>query len=351
MAAVGADVSVVSKQKHLINWPQSAVIGAPPNLLARWDYIETLPFDGVVIFTPDFREVMTPGKTVTYQKVFSDSKLAELAKRFKRVKNNFLMVWAAPAPLDAFDNWDGIIANFAVYAKAAKNAECLGVVFDNEQYRGGIWNYPQNVLHADSHSIEQYRVQMRLRGKQIMTAMISEFPDVQFMSAHGPYWSEPQAYVVIRSVADQLPANTGNLAGAFLSGFVAASVAARAQGNSPKYIDGGELYSMRTQQEFSYAYNWRKNTVASNVTKSLSIPESLRTNWAKNISISFGLYNLPFNKPMNPLILRTTLEYSLREADDLVWFYSDGMDWYTPGSVSQAWIDAASDGFKAGANP
>lgn len=177
---VSPDVSIESKQKHLINWPQSAVIGAPPNLLDRWDYIETLPFDGVVIFTPDFRVVMTPGKTVTYQKVYADSQLGDLAKKFKRVKNNFLMIWAAPAPLDAFDNWDGIIANFAVYAKAAKNAGCLGIVFDNEQYRGGIWNYPQNVLHSDSYSIEPYRVQMRLRGKQIMAAMISEFPGVQF---------------------------------------------------------------------------------------------------------------------------------------------------------------------------
>jgi hypothetical protein len=63
------------------------------------------------------------------------------------------------------------------------------------------------------------------------------------------------------------------------------------------------------------------------------------------VSISFGLYNL---WDATPAIIRNTMEYSLKSADDMVWFYSAGMDWYSPGGVSQDWMNALRDGINAG---
>jgi len=102
-------------------------------LLNDSDYIETFPFNGIVIFTPEFRDAMT-SKTLTYKQVFTDSKLGELSERFIKVKNNFLMVWTAPPPLDAFNDWNQYIANLSVFAKAANDAGCKGIIFEDEQY-------------------------------------------------------------------------------------------------------------------------------------------------------------------------------------------------------------------------
>ncbi len=361
-AAFQADInSVADTIKHMINWPQSHISGAPANLIDNWDYIETLPFDGVVIFIPTFRNVMSDS-ILTYQSVYHDSKLSQLAEKFDKVHNNFLMAWSAAPPLDAFDNWDQIFANFAVYAKAAHDAGCSGIVFDDEQYyrdyskpdgKGGIWEYPLDVKYSSIYTAAEYRVQMRLRGRQMMEAMIAQFPDIQIIVTHGPYWSEPQAFIDLPKLNEQIPAfiqGEKMLVGSLFAGFVEASVVAKGQGHSPKVIDGGEIYSTSfTRAEYKQKYyDWRKYTIASNSVNSLSIPESLRPDWPDNVSISYGLYN---KWGMTSSILRKAIEYSLSGADDLIWYYSEDQDWYVPGAIPEEWMDAVTDGFAAGQLP
>ncbi len=181
-------------RKRLIGWPEEGAQGTPANLIAKWDHVETLPFDGHVIFLPhlQFHNLMTPGSVLTYQQAYVDSRLAELSLKFKRVKHNYLMAWCNRA--EFFDDalWPTIVQNFAHLAKAARITGISGIVFDNEQYIQPVWDYPLAVNHAATHTIDQYRAQVRLRGKQVMAAMIAEFPNIEVLTSHGPFWSEPK---------------------------------------------------------------------------------------------------------------------------------------------------------------
>ncbi len=334
-------------QKHCISWQMDALKGTPAYLIDHWDYIETLPFDGVVIFPANYRyqAIMQPGQTITYNEIYTTWRLGELSAKFNKVKHNYLISWCRKA--EFFDDaiWPTIVQNFANLAKAAKDAGIAGIIFDNEQYIENPWNYPSSVDHSGTYSLEQYRTQVRLRGKQVMAAMIAEFPNIELMTSHGPYWSEPtfNQQFLPNPVYDD-----GELAGSFFAGFVEAVIDAKAAGHSPKAIDGGEFYKPRTIQEFEDLYQFRKNTMPSAANNSAQIPVSLRPLWPANVNISFGTYNLGNEAPMDPSIMRTTFEYATRRADDIVWLYSEGQDWYVSGGVSTDWINAIKDGFIAG---
>lgn len=334
-------------QKHCLLWPEEGATGTPAYLIDRWSFIETLPFDGVVIFPPNYlyHTVMQPGQTVSYQQVYTDSRLGELSAKFNKVKHNYLMAWCRKAEFFDDATWTTIVQNFANYAKAAKDAGIAGIVFDNEQYIENPWKYPDAVDYSSTKTLAQYQAQVRLRGKQVMAAMIAQFPNIEVITAHGPHWSEPKFNELL------LPNPTYGdvqLAGSFYIGFVEAVIDAKAAGKSPKAIDAGEFYKPRTVQEFDDLYQFRKTYMASTENNSAQIPASLRSTWASNFSVSQAVSNQTQEAPQSPAIMRTTMENAARRADDVVWFYSVKLDWYTSGAVSQDWITAVRDGFNAG---
>src|SRR3712207_7225783 len=48
----------------------------------------------------------------------------------------------------------------------------------NEEYRGGLFNYPENCSAPDK-SLGEYQDQARLRGREVMRAMTEEFPGLR----------------------------------------------------------------------------------------------------------------------------------------------------------------------------
>jgi hypothetical protein len=201
--------------------------------------------------------------------------------------------------------------------------------------------YPDAVDYSATKTLAQYQTQVRLRGKQVMAAMIAQFPNIEIFVPHGPYWSEPkfnQQFLPNPTYSD------GQLAGSFFAGIVEAVVDAKAAGNSPKAIDGGEFYKPRTVQEFDDLYQFRKNYMPSADNNSAQIPSSLRPSWTANVSAACAVSNLTDEAPQNATIMRSTMEYATRRCDDIVWFYSQGMDWYTSGSVD-AILDEYYNGF------
>ena len=119
-------------------------------------------------------------------------------------------------------------------------------------------NYPEDVAYSSTYSLKEYRDQARLRGKQMMLAMTSEFPDIEVITAHGPYLSESSAPGPLFpgwQTANELiePLFVGFMEG--LNG-------------TAKNIDGGELYTLRSASDFQKTYDWRKTTIASNIVNS-----------------------------------------------------------------------------------
>lgn len=313
----------------------------PANIVANLSYIETLPFDGISIQAdPAAHNIMSPNSALTYASIY-DNNLKLVQGIFKKFTDNYAVVFVSK-PGDFFNDkaWNVVVNNWRLFARAAKAAGLKGIVFDNEAYSLQLLNYPANVDSSSKYTLQQYRDQARLRGKQIMTACVEEFPDIKIMSYHGPYVSEPKFTLMNQGMI--------NLVGAFFTGMVEGS------GTSGYNISGGEVYGLRTVAEFESHYQWVKYTIASAANNSPNIPTALRADWSNKVGISFGTYNTtyPAGVTMNPTILRTTLENALRRCDDFVWFYVNWSEiWLTPPGTTaqQPWL-AAISGAKAAVN-
>lgn len=319
----------------------------PANLVANQSYIETLPFDGVGVFAlPACLEAMNKGRICTYAEIY-DNNFKLMQGKFTKVTYNWSFIFIGE-PADWYDNasWNQVINNWRLFARASKAAGFVGIVFDNEGYGSKGWNYlydyPGQVDSSSKYTLEQYRVQAHLRGHQIMQACVEEFPNIQVMFYHGPYLSE------IKSTVDKPLSGGTELLGAFFSGFVEATI-----GTQACMQDGGECgYAYRTLAQFQNSYNWRKDTIASEMVNSPNIPVALRPNWPQKVKISYGLYPRDQNPPaMTPTVMRSAMEYALRTCDDVVWFYSEARtSWLAPGNAdAQTWLPSIS-GAKAAVN-
>jgi hypothetical protein len=304
------------------------------NIVKNIAYINTLPFDGIILNGGEiaFRnDAFKSTRPFSYNEILS--LLTPLAGKFTNLKYNFLQIDAVKSA-DFFDDWSVIINNWRLTARALKAAgpEFAGILFDNEEYYVGkmIWTYPADVDYASTKTQDQYIVQARLRGKQIMEACVAEFPEIKIITVHGPYTSEPKANVVNQG-------KRGILAGAFFAGMV--------EGQGPKSlsIDGGEVYSLRTVSDFAIHYEFRKFTIASPAWDSPLIPASIRPFWPDRVNISFGVDdNTPGFPTMTPAVFKTILENSLNRCDDFVWFFSEGLPGYQylSGGAPIEWINA-----------
>ena len=315
-------------------------IPTPAFIAANKAFLETQPFHGVVAYLRNdstgvnvTTKVMTPTplSVATIASVLAPLK----GQSWTRLTRNFGLVQGSTPP-DVFDDWSVVIQNFANCAQALKEAGLVGICFDNEQYFQPWGDYPSGARYYSSRSLDDYRAQMRLRGKQVMEAMVAVFPNIAVITLHGPSVSEPFAPSSLKFPQWQ----SGNeLLGPFYAGFM------EGVGGSPALnIDGGELYTLRSAADFINSYNWRKFDEASAGVNSPFIPPALRAVWSGRISISYGVYDRPFGgAPMDPAILESTLKNALRQADHYVWFYTEGGTFLRPpsaGGATAPWVDA-----------
>lgn len=316
--------------QYLINAPQNSLRNGPAYIRDHFAHIESLPFDGMTINTPSTTLVMK-NTTRSYQAMSND--FAPLnGLTFTRLKHNFAAV-SVDRPADFFDDWSVAIANFRTLARVLKERGIEGIFFDNEEYRGRLFNYPDDCSYQ-SKSLTEYQTQARLRGKQVMEAIAAEFPEIVFMVYHGPYagFSGTPSNVA----PGQLQPSLYELQAAFSVGLI------EGMDSLGRFVDGGELYGNRTVADFQNAYDFRKTGMASAAVNCPFIPTYLRPVWPQKVSISYGFYNYgwPSGMTMDPGIMRTTLERALRRCDDYVWIYFEDLNWNAPGEIPEAWVDA-----------
>ncbi len=311
----------------------------PSFVSANLAFLESQPFDGLVVYLRDpgmtsnvTQKTMT-NAPVTYENaLWVMSPLATLA--FTNLKQNLGLIQGSSPP-DFFDDWSVPIQNFANVARAAKDSGLKGICFDNEQYAAPWGDYGGQTKYAATKSLADYEAQARLRGKQVMEAMVAQFPDIVVLTLHGPYVSEPDAPPALEFPQWQ----SGNeLLGPYFAGFMEGA------GDSACCMDGGELYSLRTAAQFDAAYNWCKNTLPSDAVNCAFIPPALRTVWPGRSCISYGVYDCPWGGAgMDPTILRSTINNALQRADRYVWFYAEASTYLLPpaaGGAPAEWVDA-----------
>src|SRR6185295_917790 len=259
----------------------------PAFVAANKAFLETQPFNGLVVYLRNDAAGFNASTKTTTTTPLSASDLATLLAplrntTFTTLRENFGLIQGTTPP-DFFDDWTIPVANFAAVARALKDAGLKGIVFDNEQYFSPWGNFPSGCKYV-ARTLAEYQAQARLRGRQVMEAMIAQFPEIAVITLHGPYVSEPRVPTPLFPV--WYTAN--ELFGAFFTGMMEGLTGAALK------IDGGELYHLRSADEFNRSYTWRKTTMPSDAFNCAFIPPALRPAWPGKSSICFGVYDRPF---------------------------------------------------------
>lgn len=300
--------------------------------------LDALPFDGLTFQMANSLSFTVQTQTaVTYsqfQTALAPVKTAQ--QSMTRLKKNFVMVYSTPAG-DLFSDWTTVINNFANLALACKDAGIAGILYDIEEYSGSALSYPAN---AAGKTVTEAQAQTQLRGKQIMDAMRSAWPEVAILVTYGAWLSEGRTATTWNAagVAYNDVAWANQLRGCFSVGLMESAI-----GTAATVIDGGEVYTPRSLAQFETVKAWQKTGMPAN---SPLIPVALRSAWPTKLSASFGVYDTTWQGAAmeDATTWQSTLTNALRTADAYVWTYIEKYDYLGGGwpttPVPQAWINA-----------
>ncbi|MGL5012086.1 MAG: calcium-binding protein [Paracoccaceae bacterium] len=297
-------------------------------------HIDTLPFDGIAVNIPQSWSAMSPDVSVTRADL---EYWLEPLRSFNQGRNNWLTI-EVDDPGDVFDDaaWARVVDNWRLMAEVARNLGFEGILFDNEQYQGKWQNWPEDYPpEAVAIGQDAYQAQTSLRGKQIAEAVASVWSDAKIGFAHGPYISvDPEP---------GRPTQTGGaelyeLYGPFFTGF------AEGAGPAMRMVDGGEIYALRTAEEFQWFQDWRSNTVPQKI--DWAVDPDLIANWDSRIDHATMVYTdeWPIGTPQTPDSLTSTLLNAFDNSEGTVYLYNERahIDWLTAGQTPQEWLDAVS---------
>jgi hypothetical protein len=301
--------------------------------------MEQTPFDGVVfhpkgdlLWTGWGKRAFTPAEV---QPSIDDLK----ATTFTRLTHNFLRFNTAPADIDWFDDHAAVLNNARLMARLAKEGKCKGLLFDIEQYNGQLFNYAKQ-RDAKTRSFDEYAQQVRLRGREVMTAFQDEFPGLTVFLTFG--YSLP--HLETGGDVAKLPKASYGLLAPFLDGLLDAAA------GDTRLVDGYEIsYGYKDTTRFPKALATMKTGV-------LPFVKADPAKYAKHFSASFGLWmdhdwrkkgwntEDPSKNFYTPEAFEASLRAALRHADEYVWIYTETPRWWTaegkPAKLPKAYDEA-----------
>jgi hypothetical protein len=255
-------------------------------------------------------------------------------------------------PGDLYDDatWTRVANNFKALAQAANELNqqggysFKGIFFDDESSRvGGFFPFDCEVYGAETttDTCATRQGKMAERGKQIMAAMLSVWPDLTWVQLHTPAVSVP-GYDDTPLPSDASKTYGGDfdfeyedyeLAGPFFAGLAEAVHEAQ----TGFVVSGGNIYKLRNQRDFD-AHESYVDTMGSD-TSLAWLPASLNGEvWKTTVKVGFGVYNKDF-PPLPPLpykdlaVPAEKLKNARCTADELVFLYiepseSPSANWY-----------------------
>lgn len=304
-------------------------------ILENRAYIESLPFEGMVINIPASWSAMSPGVVIREGDV--REWLAPLAD-FNANKFNYLVI-ENNKPGDLFDDaaWAQAAANWRVIATVAQETGFRGILFDNEEYAAHWDNFPDDVDAAGrARGLDAYRAQAQARGLQIMQGVVSVFPAAQIAVAHGPYLSVPPGAGAVPAITLQAGGwQDQELSGPFFTGLVAGAAAAQT------VIDAGELYALRSADDFAASRAYR-NALGPLIPWPTG-PDVV-TDWSARVDAGHMIYTntYPEGFDQSPASLTTTLRNALPHSEGAVFIFTEAAhaDFFIPNAGADAWIAA-----------
>ena len=332
------------------------------NFASRAAYINTLPFSGFTMVGNTYTDRIMESNTTLLPYTYIWNEVKDV-KDLYPTKSNFLTVHMH-YPGDFWDDgiWSNVIQNFKTLAKVAKNLGYRGIVYDDEAYdveSHKMINYKHNNNWYDvdayknpNYTFAQHSAKITERFKQIMQAMVSEYPAIDVLYYHSPAEGHIEANDGINGhpvIVDVGLEREHEWAGAMFTGFK------KGLSHQATLHDMGEDYKLRTQSHFDDAYTWRKYTIATDATNNIVdatqhwiLPQEERASWAKEINVDFMVSNEPLNSSYGEFNttnkveltdMKTTLERALDKSDKYVTFYSASSSDNQRGKVSLDWLN------------
>jgi len=340
VAALGGAAEVGEKKLVAVGWDM-------PNaerLRANYQAMDALPFRGSSLRftgrgnTPflDFAHGRDIWKPEDIAQITEDLAAAQP----QRLTDCFLDVKATPGDVDWFDDegWATIVDHWRTAARVAKRGGIAGILFDPESYRNAQFGY-KDQPQAGEHSFEEYTRMARQRGREVMTAVTEEYPEITIfglfmLSIFGPQVDQP---------TPALATNRYGLYPGFIDGWL------DGVGDDVTLVDGCEsAYRFNSDVEHLAAANLIRNKC-----QRLISPEN-RYRYRAQVQVSFGLYLDAYVNPpdsswyidpgeQTPLQrLEANLTSALNAADEYVWLYGEQASWWTtphPTAEAKRWVE------------
>ena len=247
------------------------------------------------------------------------------ATTLRRFTHNFLRFNTAPGDLDWFDDHAAALGNARLAATLARAGRCAGVLFDVEEYQGGLFTYPKQ-RDAKTKSWEGYAAQARRRGREVMGAFQDGFPDLTVFLTFGHTLPRTKSGAGKTPLAE---CEYGLLA-PFLDGMVEA-----ARGGA-RLVDGFELsYGYKEQAQFDEGYRMMREGVLPIVADPAK--------YGGVVSAGFGLWMDydwrkngwdaadPSKNDFTPEGFGASVRRALGRSDEYVWVYTETPRWWSEG--------------------
>ncbi len=306
-------------------------------LLDHLAEMEKQPFDGVML---ELTGRTAEGKPCVLRSAFSSEKwqpawfqtnIDQLrACKFKRFTDNFITIGANPGDVDWFDDagWRQVVEHWRVAAWIAKQSGCKGILFDPEPYTPPHLQFGYTAQAGRKrHTFNQYAEKARQRGRQVMQAVVKEYPTITLFC----YFMNSVS-AAATGKADPRPA-----------------LAAEGYGLYPAMVDGWldvapPSVVLVDGCESAYLYNSREQFLeaASQMKvacQELVSPEN-RAKYRAQVQASFGIYlDAYWNPKGSPWYidgrggsrverLRANTSNALAAADEYVWIYGEQHRWW-----------------------
>lgn len=330
--------------------------GLPDTQYVRdhWREMEAMPLDGLGILVAIDREAWQRGvkgdsnqlgRQVMGQRQFRAEDFRESindlkAARWHSFTDNFLPVAlslsASAEGLNWFDDarWHTVENNFRIVAKIAADGRAKGLIFDPEHYGYMLFSYQSQSKQVD-HTYEEYQRMARQRGREVMKAIASEFPDATLLSFYG-HTLLLKEFRGRRSFAEA----DYNLLPAFYDGLL------EAMGPRACLYDGFE---------FSYGYKQRERFLEgySKIHQSGVSISSVPDRYRKNVRAAFGLW-LDRDQQFayfTPQEFQNALAYALETSDRYVWIYGQSFRFFPPSKIPSSFIESIAAARRAARRP
>jgi hypothetical protein len=344
-------------RKKLLQWgwdePDTAY------LRAHLPEMETSPFDGCMFgvrYGPGGK-----GGSFTWQawgrRAFTREDLADAfadlrALRPERFTELFLRVNVTPGDVGWFQDFEPVLANLRLAAELARAGRARGVLLDVEQYQGPLFDFRRQPL-ASAYGWDANAAQVRLRGRQAMTALQQGYPGLTVFLTFGHSLPWVQMTAADSPGAASKPTPLGTLpplpvgARRPLSdvpyGLLAPFIDGLLEGARGRtvVIDGFELsYGFKEPSQFAAARRLVQEEVLPIV--------GPRDAYRRRLRLAFGLWldydwrrlgwhpDEPQRNYFTPEAFARAVQTALMSTDTFVWVYSERTRQWRPGSPLQA---------------